>query len=149
MALDQITNFHAYSDTLATSGQPTPEQFTEIAAAGYRMVVNLAMPNSDHAIADEGAIVTGQGMVYVHIPVDFAAPTETELREFIGVMQAYKGQKVWVHCVVNARVSAFCFQYLTQIEGWTKDQATSPILKGWTARGIDPVWQDFLALDVR
>lgn len=33
-----------------------------IAGAGYNVVVNLALSNSDNAIADEGSIVTGNGL---------------------------------------------------------------------------------------
>lgn len=146
MALTDITNFVPMSSLLSTSGQPTREQFGEIAADGYRFVINLALPSSDHAIPDEGAVVTEHGMIYVHIPVDFANPTETDLDAFLGVMSAFEGQKVWVHCVVNARVSAFCFHYLTRVHGYSAEKATSPILKRWHERGVEPVWKRFLAL---
>jgi hypothetical protein len=37
-------------------------------------VINLAMPNSENAIPEEGYIVTARSMTYVHIPVPFDAP---------------------------------------------------------------------------
>ena len=48
-------------------------------------MINLALPMSDHAIPDEGSVVTGLGMRYVHIPVHFANPTVDDLRSFIAL----------------------------------------------------------------
>ena len=60
--LNEITNFVQLTEDIGTSGQPRPEQFNEIADDGYAAVVNLALPTSDHAISDEGSLVTGLGM---------------------------------------------------------------------------------------
>src|SRR4051794_28494248 len=97
--LSQITNFVQLTADVGTAGQPTREQFAEIAKAGYAAVVNLALPTSDHALADEGSVVTGHGMSYFHIPVDFKNPTTDDLRTFISTMRALDGRKVFVHCV--------------------------------------------------
>ena len=99
-----IRNFVQMTEAVGTSRQPTAAQFDEIAQAGYSAVVNLAMPDSDDALADEGSLVTALGMKYIHIPVPFDAPTKEHLRSFIRVMRAIDAYKVWVHCVVNARV---------------------------------------------
>ncbi|MBX3705822.1 MAG: protein tyrosine phosphatase family protein [Pseudomonadales bacterium] len=144
--LAAITNYVQLTPDVGTSGQPRREQFTDIAAAGFAAVVNLAMPSSDHAIADEGSVVTGLGMCYVHIPVRFEAPTVDDLRTFCGVMRAFAGRRVWVHCVVNARVSAFMYHYLRFERGFDDAAARSPVLERWAPQ-MDAVWQDFLALD--
>ncbi len=145
MALEDITNYVPLAEGLGTSGQPTREQFAEIAGAGYGTVINLAMPDSDHAIADEGTIVTGLGMRFVHLPVDFAAPTVRDLKQFLGIMRAVQSDAVWVHCVVNARVSAFCYHYLTVVRGVSDEAARSPILKKWEPDMSDP-WKAIMAL---
>jgi protein tyrosine phosphatase (PTP) superfamily phosphohydrolase (DUF442 family) len=145
-ALQEITNFVPMPADIGTSGQPRREQFDAIAAAGYQAVVNLALPTSDHAIPDEGSIVTGLGMRYFHIPVVFESPTVGDLRTFIGVMKAMEGQKVWVHCVVNARVSAFVYHYLRHVRGLDEAAARSPVLEKWAPR-MDETWRSFLALD--
>lgn len=144
--LETITNYVPMADDLGTSGQPTAEQIGAIAAAGYQAVVNLALPSSDHAIADEGSLVTGHGMSYFHIPVDFAAPTVDDLKQFLGVMRALEGRRVWVHCVVNARVSAFVYHYLRRERHLDEAACRSPILAKWEPR-MDDVWRSFLALD--
>jgi protein tyrosine phosphatase (PTP) superfamily phosphohydrolase (DUF442 family) len=144
--LTEITNFIQLTEDVGTSGQPTAAQFEEIAAHGYAAVINLALPSSDHAIAQEGSIVTSLGMSYLHIPVRFEQPTVDALRIFIGFMQALEGRKVWVHCVVNARVSAFMYLYLKHVKGFEDHAARSPLLERWAPQ-MDDVWKAFLALD--
>lgn len=144
--LKEITNYVRMADDIGSSGQPTREQFAAIAEAGYQVVVNLALPSSDHAIPEEGSIVTGLGMRFVHIPVDFAAPTAADLKQFIGVMEAFRGSKIWVHCVVNARVSAFLYHYLGKVRRLPEADCRSPVLEQWAPR-MDDVWKAFLALD--
>jgi protein tyrosine phosphatase (PTP) superfamily phosphohydrolase (DUF442 family) len=144
--LNAIKNFVQLTDDVGTSGQPKREQFELIANDGYSAVVNLALPTSDHAIADEGSVVTGFGMSYFHIPVDFAQPTVDDLRAFFGAMRSFDGKKVWVHCVVNARVSAFMYLYLKHVRGLDDRAARSPVLDRWQPT-MDPVWTSFIALD--
>src|SRR6516164_3418524 len=98
-ALSDIYHFRAVDDKLGTAGQPTENQFRSVREAGFEAVINLALPTSDNALANEGSIVTGFGMSYVHIPVDFKAPTSQDFLSFCRVMDAFKGRRVFVHCV--------------------------------------------------
>jgi protein tyrosine phosphatase (PTP) superfamily phosphohydrolase (DUF442 family) len=142
-ALNAITNYVPITEDIGTSGQPTKEQFADIAAAGYQLLINLALPTSDHAISNEGSLVTELGMSYWHLPVKFDAPTLQELQLFCATLEAWRGKKVWVHCVVNARVSAFVYQYLRHVRGTAPEAARSPILKQWEPK-MDAVWQTFI-----
>jgi len=144
--LGNIRAFVQLTDDVGTSGQPQRAQFELIAKEGYAAVVNLALPTSDDAIADEGSVVTRLGMRYVHIPVDFKNPTLEDVRTFFGTMNALTGRKVWVHCVVNARVSAFMYLYLKHVRGLDDAAARSPVLDRWAPR-MEPVWASFIALD--
>jgi protein tyrosine phosphatase (PTP) superfamily phosphohydrolase (DUF442 family) len=144
MALNDILNFVQLTPRVGTSGQPTPAQLQEIAEAGYRAVVNLALPTSDNAIADEGGVVTRLGLGYFQIPVLFDAPKLEELRTFIGLMRVLEDRPVWVHCAMNLRVSAFMYHYLRADLGLPEAEARSPMLERWAPR-MDTVWQAFLA----
>lgn len=143
--LSDITNFVQLTEAVGASGQPTPAQFPEIAANGYTGLINLALPTSDNAVADEGSLVTSLGMSYFHIPVRFDAPTLGDLRLFILAMRALEGRKVWVHCAVNARVSAFMYHYLKHDKNYDEQRASSPVLLAWEPR-MDAVWRSFMAL---
>ena len=144
--MKHLRNFHAFGDRIGTSGQPTPEQFRDIADAGYTTVVNLALHDSDDAVPEEGSLVAGLGMSYVHLPVPFDAPDAAHLRKFVRLMDALEDEKVFVHCVVNARVSAFMYKYLTLTQGSSPQDATSPLLEQWSPT-MEAVWKDFMALD--
>lgn len=145
MAIEDIINFYPMDETLGTGGQPTASQLADIAAAGYTTVINLAMHNSDNALRDEGSIVASLGMDYVHIPVPFEAPSAAHLRRFTHIMEACDGGKVFVHCAVNARVSAFMHQYLTLRKGVPSHEATTPVLRHWWPN-MDPAWRSIMEL---
>ena len=139
--LEEIRNFVALEARIGSSGQPAPEQFTIIADAGYELVVNLAMPGHQDAIASEGALVTALGMTYIHIPVPFDAPTEQHLSQFLGIMKANQDKNVFVHCIMNYRVSAFMYHYYRRIEGRSDRDSRSEMFQRWQP---DSVWQKFL-----
>ena len=103
------------------------------------MIINLAMPEHKQSICTEGSLVTTLGMTFIHIPVPFHAPSENHYREFAGYMDALKDRKVWVHCIINARVSAFFFRYLQEVRGFSALKAASPLLKTWMPE-MDEVW---------
>ena len=111
MSLAEIYGFRAVGGRLGTAGQPTQEQFRRVREAGFEAVINLALPTSDNSLANEGSVVTGLGMSYVHIPVDFKAPTARDFRVFCRVMEAFDERPVFVHCAANMRVSVFVFLY--------------------------------------
>ena len=112
--MNDVINFFQITDTIGTGGQPSVSQLYDIAQNGYDVVINLATHNSENAIENEGSIVASLGMTYIHIPVPFEAPTPEHLRKFFGFMNGLSEEKVFVHCAVNARVSAFVFKYLTK-----------------------------------
>lgn len=126
---------------IGTAGQPTREQFVDIARADYRAVINLAMPDHADSIDDEGAIVSALGMNYIHIPVPFDAPTPNQLLRFFHHMNAYASEKVLVHCIMNYRVSAFMFHYQHKSLGMTEAQSRSPMFEQWQP---DAVWLNLL-----
>ena len=145
--MKDILNFYQATERIGTAGQPTAEQFKDIAEAGYKAVINIAMHDSDGAIPEEGNIVASLGMDYVHIPVPFDAPSAEHVRRFIGAMQVMGGDKVFVHCAMNMRVSVFLFKYLTLVEGKAPEDSESPILAGWRPN-MDDTWQAILDLSV-
>jgi len=144
-SIKDISNQIQMTETISTSGQPTRAQFGQIAEAGFKAVVNLGMPDSDNAIPDEGKVVTELGMQYVHIPVPFDNPNAAHLKSFLHTMRALEGERVWVHCVVNARVSAFMYQYLRFEKGYDVDAAKNVLLKNWEPK-MDAAWKRFMSI---
>lgn len=141
--MEGIRNFAQLLPNIATSGQPTEEQFSDIASAGYEAVVNLAMPSHSDAIDSEGKVVTELGMAYFHVPVPFDNPKREHVRLFCRLMEALQGKQVWVHCIMNYRVSVFMYHYLSKVEKLSKTQSISPVLSIWKP---DSKWQEILSL---
>lgn len=141
MSITLIKNFIQVAPHIASSGQPLAHQFEDIANDDYKLVVNLAMADSDYAVVDEEIIVTSLGMRYVHIPVPFDAPDISHLKSFFNSMESCRGEKVWAHCALNYRVSAFLFLYKRLIEGVPEPEAQKVMLPSWEP---DHVWRKFL-----
>jgi protein tyrosine phosphatase (PTP) superfamily phosphohydrolase (DUF442 family) len=139
--LSEIYNFRSLGDRLGTAGQPTEEEFYSIRDAGFEAVINLALPTSDNALPHEGSLVTGLGMAYVHIPVNFQAPTPRDFRAFCGAMDAFADRPVFVHCAANMRVSAFMFLYRVLRQRASPADAARDLHAIWQP---DQVWDCFI-----
>lgn len=139
--LKGVHNFLLLDGRTGTAGQPSAGQFSDIGEAGFEVVINLAMPDSDNAIAEEGRLVAEQGMTYVHIPVDFESPRVTDYELFRSVMEGCRKRSVFVHCAANKRVSVFLYLYRTG-QGVSQAEAWRDVLTLWTP---DPTWMDFIA----
>jgi protein tyrosine phosphatase (PTP) superfamily phosphohydrolase (DUF442 family) len=140
-SLSEIHSFRAIGDKLGTGGQPTQEQFRTVHEAGFEVVINLALPTSDNALANEGSVVTDLGMSYVHIPVDFKAPTSRDFQAFCGVLEAFDERRVFVHCAANMRVSAFVFLYRVLFQHIAPPDAERDLYAIWRP---DEVWSRFI-----
>jgi protein tyrosine phosphatase (PTP) superfamily phosphohydrolase (DUF442 family) len=139
--MEGVLNYIPISDALGTAGQPAAEQFAAIRAAGYEVVINLALPDSTNALPDEAERVGAQGMAYVHIPVVWESPTAEDLQRFFAVLDQNRGRKVFVHCALNMRVSCFVFLYRVLRLGVPAEVAWPDVLRIWQP---NEVWQRFV-----
>lgn len=133
--LAAIRAFVAIDDALATSGQPTREQFGALRAAGFDAVVNLAVATSDGALPDEPALARGHGMDHAHVPVDFEAPLDADVEAFFAVMERWRGRRVLVHCALNMRASAFVYLWRVLRRGEAPAVATHALHRVWRPEG--------------
>jgi len=136
-----IANYVRLSEQIGTAGQPTREQLAAVARAGYQVVVNLATLDSEEALADEQDVVEALGLEYVHIPVVWERPTRADLDRFFQTMDGYQDKKVFVHCIANARVSAFMALYRVLRLGWPLDKALADVHRLWVP---NETWQRFM-----
>jgi uncharacterized protein (TIGR01244 family) len=131
MALEDIRNFVRVNGELGTAGQPTEAQLREVAAQGYRCVINLGLLDPRYCLPDESALAASLGLDYQHIPVQFDAPTTGDFDAFAAAMDARAGEPVFVHCAANYRVSAFVALYGELRLGWTREDADAHIRRVW------------------
>ncbi len=142
-SLESIRNYVRLTPTIGTAGQPMRDQFDCIAAAGFDDVINLALPDHPDSLDDEGSLVTRLGMRYFHLPVPFDAPSADHVSEFCRLLHCLRGRQLFVHCIMNYRVSAFMYHYLRRVEGYDDKHARSPIFDRWQ---VEPQWQSIIDL---
>lgn len=141
-SLQGIYNFLPLGPQLLTSGQPTEKQLAHLRDTGVETVINLAPVTADNALPDEAATVAALGMHYVHIPVDFTAPSEADFRRFCEAMAARGEGRVLVHCAANMRVSAFMYRYRCEVLSEPPARARRDLYRIWRPQGV---WRDFIA----
>ena len=144
MTIADSHNFRRIDDQLTTSGVVSAEQLGELRAEGYDLVINLLPGDSEYFVAHEGRIVGDQGLAYVHIPVDFAAPTHDDLEAFGAALDDHSGEKIHVHCAANYRVSAFYGLYAVSRGLCTAAQADELVSGLWNP-GEHSAWSAFIA----
>ncbi len=139
--LAEIINFRQYSDTFASAGQPTEEQFSAIAEAGYERVVYIAFTSNPNALPDADQVVKGLGMEYMQLPVDFSNPLPDDFYAFADSMQRNTDKKTLLHCQVNARATAFSFLYRVIYDDVPVAEAKEDMNTVWQP---NETWRDFI-----
>ncbi len=140
-SIEHIYNFLQISNQIATSGQPSAEHFPEIKESGYELIINLALPTTSNALANEAEIVESLGMKYIHIPVIWEKPTIEQLMEFFEILETNQDKKIFVHCAANKRVSAFIYLYRRLRAGINDEEAKLALTQVWVPNEI---WQKFI-----
>jgi len=126
---------------LTSSAQPDSTYLKRARSLGYDMVINIAPPEYDGAVQDEGAILASQGVVYVNIPVAWTNPTGEDFRLFSDILESAKKMNVLVHCQVNLRGSSFSFLYRVIQEGAPIDATREKLTGVWMPQ---PTWKKFI-----
>jgi protein tyrosine phosphatase (PTP) superfamily phosphohydrolase (DUF442 family) len=138
--MDAENTFQVF-EWLWTSGQISERDIVSLPSMGIEVVINLALPSSPNAVPGEAELITGQGLAYVHIPVQWENPQPEQFTQFVGVLNAFPGRKIWVHCAKNMRVSAFIYLYRKLILGEGEERSSFPLRKVWTP---NETWQAFI-----
>ena len=138
--MDAINAYPVF-DWLWTSGQLSEKDIQSLPGLGIDTVINLATPDSPNALPGEADRVTGLRMNYFQIPVDWPLPEVRQFDQFTALLQACRGQKIWLHCVMNKRVSVFVYLYRKLILGESEEASAALLRQVWTP---DKTWQEFI-----
>jgi Uncharacterized protein conserved in bacteria len=134
-------NTYPVFDWLWTSGQLSEADIQSLPALGIDTVINLATLDSPSALAGEADRVTGLRINYFQIPVQWPLPEVAQFELFVALLQACRGQKIWLHCIKNMRVSVFVYLYRKLILHESEEDASSLLRQVWTP---DATWQEFI-----
>ncbi len=136
-----ILNWRRVNDRITASGQPTEAQLAEIRDLGVTHIVNLGPHTNQGALQDEPGSVAALGMTYVYIPVDFKNPAEDDFSNFCKALDDIPDTPVHVHCIYNARVSAFFYRYALTGQGQSPAEAHAMMDGIWRPGGV---WAAFI-----
>lgn len=139
--LSDILNWRRLDKNITLSGQPTNTQLSDIRDLGVSCIINLGPHSHKDALKDEEGTVTALGMNYVYIPVDFGNPTDEDYYKFCEALRKTQGQIVHVHCIFNARVTAFFYRYAKSGKGNSANDAFAIMDGIWKPGGV---WAKFI-----
>lgn len=117
-----IRNFLRVNTDFCTGGQPRPEHFQALKAAGVKSVLNLRTPG-EHRADEEVAAVKAAGLAYFGVPVVYTAPTSESVDEFLRITDDPANRPVFIHCTAAIRVGAFWLIRRVVRDDWTWDAA--------------------------
>ncbi len=143
--MQDILNYIKINELISTSGQPSEEEFIKIAQNDFEVVINLALHNATNAIENEDKVVTDLNMSYFHIPVDFENPKLSDIKLFLNILQSLGANKVWVHCALNYRVTAFMYVFHKYVLNTPFDEIDISMFEEWTP---NENWQHILKVSL-
>ena len=130
--LQEIEQFEWIHAHLATSGQPTVEQLTEIKAQGFTTIVNLALTDASNHLPNEDRICLELGLDYIQVPLLWECPSSSGALFVIDLIDhLVQEQKVWVHCAQNMRASSLIFLYRQFYMGMDLAEADALLENVW------------------
>ncbi len=139
--LPEILNWRRLDDKITLSGQPTEAQLADIKELGVTHVINLGPHHNKGALEDEAGSVEALGMEYIYIPVEFDRPTDQDFEKFCTAIESHPDTQIHVHCIYNARVSAFFYRYAKTGRGMPETEAHALMDSIWRP-GDD--WAEFI-----
>ncbi|MCY4335746.1 MAG: protein tyrosine phosphatase family protein [Litoreibacter sp.] len=140
--MEDILNWRRVDATITTSGQPSEAQLAALKGAGIEAVINLGPHDNNGALPDEPETLKALGLLYIYIPVDFEAPTDADIAAFCDALDGLGSKPVHVHCIYNARVSAFFYRYALEGRGGDLDEAFARMDSIWRPGGV---WASFIS----
>jgi len=100
-----IPNYRVVRPGLATAGQPSTEALKKLKEQGFTTVINLRT-ETEPGVKEEEAIVKGQGLNYVWVPVTAATFSQQQVDQVAKVLDDPKAGAVLFHCGSASRVGA-------------------------------------------
>lgn len=120
-----IKNFGVVDGHIYRGGQPSKDEYRQLAALGVRTVIDLRLDAKKKAkeMAEEA------GLTYVNIPIDdHSKPTDEQTATFLKMIDSASGP-VYVHCAGGRhRTGSMIAVYRMTHDGWNIDQAYQEML---------------------
>ena len=121
LASIRIDNFGQIDQHYYRGAQPRGHDYTDLAAAGVKTLINLTSDDADIA---ERSMAAAAGLKYFQIPMTtHRSPTIEQIAEFLRIVSDPANQPVYVHCVGGRHRTGVMTAVYRMVNGWTADQA--------------------------
>jgi len=121
-ALRGVPNASQPLEHLVTAGQPSPQQFEALQAAGVAVVVDIRDPMEPRGF-DEPELVRKLGMRYVNISVLQGSLDDASMDAILAELRRDEGQATLLHCASANRVGGALIPYLMLDKRMSEDEA--------------------------
>ncbi|GLQ16497.1 protein tyrosine phosphatase family protein [Maritalea porphyrae] len=112
--VSEIFNWRELDTHITSSGQPSAAQFSHLKSAGVKTIINLAPEDHQDALPNERKLLDELGFNYTNIPVPFTQPSDETYNLFVSAIQADPKDRMHIHCIFNARVTAYWHRYICE-----------------------------------
>jgi uncharacterized protein (TIGR01244 family) len=99
----RIPSYKVITPGLVAAGQPSREALATLGTMGFKTVINLRTAGEDTP-PDEQAVVEGQGLRYVAVPLTAASLSLADVAAVEKVLEDPASGPVLVHCAASNRV---------------------------------------------
>jgi uncharacterized protein (TIGR01244 family) len=121
-----IVNFSRVETTIACAGATTPAAVAEIKKRGWASIINLRQASEAGAdVEAEAAAAKTAGVVYIHLPLNSAAPDPAVVDLFLKAVTDPANQPVFIHCASANRAAALWLIKRVQVDKWDVDRAVT------------------------
>jgi protein tyrosine phosphatase (PTP) superfamily phosphohydrolase (DUF442 family) len=121
VAMPKIDNFQQVSPMLCRGAQPSDDDLAALANFGVKTIIDLRSPGK--SVDHEEAQAAKLGLKFVKIPMFCSAPTETQVKTFLGVVNDERSGLCYVHCLYGAdRTGTMVGIYREVVQNWSFDQ---------------------------
>ena len=119
----ELPNFHRVNATLYRGAQPGDGGFKILVSLKIRAVINLR-GTGEHS-ERESAEAKAAGLLYFSVPLeDFDRPTDEQVEQVLGLINAPENQPAFVHCRRGAdRTGIVIACYRISHDRWTSETA--------------------------
>ncbi|WP_149980147.1 fused DSP-PTPase phosphatase/NAD kinase-like protein [Pseudoalteromonas rhizosphaerae] len=138
-----LTNYANPQQHIYTAGQPSKEQFQQLAKQGIKYVINLRGDGENNW--DEQALVTNLGLQYFSLPISSRADINIENAKKLQQLLAQASESpTLLHCASGNRVGALIALY-NAIELNQPIEKAIETGKQWGLKSLEPVVRDAIA----
>lgn len=138
-----LPKYQSLTAQLATAAQPAPDDFPWLREHGFDAVINLSTPTANNYLPNEARLAMDAGLAYVHAPVDCSKLVPEHYQIVKGLLDAFSGKKVLLHCAGNVKSSGLAHIYRVRELGEDRVSLREALqVQGWH----EPKWYRYFDL---